>query len=172
VTVDDSAELDDFDAFVVARGASLLRLAWLLCGRAHAAEDLVQEALARAYLRWDRVVAAQAPEAYVRRILVNEYVTNRRRRGSGELPRGDLGPGAALPDTADAGAARDEMWRLLARLPRTQRAVLVLRYYEDQSDEQIATVLGCGPSTVRSNAARGLATLRGIVGSVDEETLP
>ena len=165
-------ESDDFDAFVAARGASLLRLGWLLCGQAPAAEDLVQEALARAYLRWDRVIAAAAPEAYVRRILVNEYVSSRRRRSSTELPRADVDAGAVVADTADAGAARDEMWRLLARLPRTQRAVLVLRYYEDQSDDQIAQLLGCGTSTVRSNAARGLAALRAVAGSVDEETLP
>lgn len=140
-----------FDDYVAARGDALLRFAYLLCGDAHLAEDLVQSVLAKAYRRWPK------PEAYVRRMVVNEHLSWRRRRSSGEVVV------AATPDAAAGGAdlaERDAMWRLLATLPRRQRAVLVLRYYEDLSDAAIAEVLGCAESTVRAYATRALAALR------------
>lgn len=163
-----------FDAFVVERSPALLRTALMLCGDPHDAEDLVQSALARAYRKWRRVAAADQPHAYVRTMVVNEFLSWRRRRSAGEVP---VAP-ADRPDVADAGdrpggvAERDAAWGLLATLPRQQRAVLVLRYYEDLPDAEIARVLRCSAGTVRSNAARALAALRAAIPAIDEEALP
>ncbi len=167
--------MDGFDAFVASRGAVLLRFAYLLSGDRHAAEDLVQSALAKAYRHWDRVSAAEHPEAYVRRIVVREHLSWRRLRSSGEVVTADPAAGAGEDGAAAPGtdvAARDAAWRLLATLPRRQRAVLVLRFYEDLDDDAVARVLSCSPSTVRSNAARGLAALRRLVPTLDSEALP
>jgi len=168
---------DGFDAFVAARGPALLRFAFLLCGDRHRAEDLVQSALAQAFRRWRTVVAADHPEAYVRRIVTRQYLSWRRLLSSGEVvaePRDGPGRpgGVPQPDAAADLAARDAAWRLLASLPRRQRAVLVLRFYEDLDDEAVARVLSCSASTVRSNAARGLAALRRLVPALDPEALP
>lgn len=169
----------DFEEFVTARGPALLRLALMLTGDAHLAEDLVQSALASAFRHWRRVESADSPQAYVRQILVREHLSWRRRRSSGEIVR-DTGAGppartngeAAGADRVGQLASRDAAWALLARLPRKQRAVLALRYYEDLSDAQIAAALGCSAATVRSNASRALATLRTVVPDLDEELLP
>lgn len=158
---------DTFSEYVAARGASLLRFAFVLCGDRHLAEDLVQEVLARNHRRWRRVEEASAPEAYLRTAIVREFLSFRRRLTNRELVLADL-PERVDPargdraggDSATLLASRDEMWRLLATLPRAQRVVLVLRYYEDLTHDQIAEVLGCGPSTVRVHASRGLARLR------------
>jgi RNA polymerase sigma-70 factor (sigma-E family) len=149
-----------FDDFVTARGPALLRFAYLLCGDRHLAEDMLQEVLARGYRRWSRIAASGPPEAYLRRAVLHEYLSWRRRRASTEAVV------AAVPDRADPGqlaeelAARDEMWALLATLPRAQRAVLVLRYYLDLPDTEIADLLGYAVPTVRVNAFRALAKLR------------
>jgi RNA polymerase sigma-70 factor (sigma-E family) len=167
--------VDGFDAFVASRGAVLLRFAYLLSGDRHAAEDLVQSALAKAYRHWDRVSAAEHPEAYVRRIVVREHLSWRRLRSAGELVTADPAVGTVEDGGAVSGsnvANRDAAWRLLATLPRQQRAVLVLRFYEDLDDDAVARVLSCSPSTVRSNAARGLAALRRLVPTLDSEALP
>jgi RNA polymerase sigma-70 factor (sigma-E family) len=148
-----------FDDFVVSRGPALLRFAYVLTGDGPLAEDLVQEALVKAHRRWaGRQRLADHPEAYVRRIVVNQYVSWRRRRASTELP-GRI-PERPHPDSSDALAAHDEMWRLLAGLPHRQRAVLVLRYYEALPDGEIAEALGCAEATVRSLAFRAFDTLR------------
>jgi RNA polymerase sigma-70 factor (sigma-E family) len=153
-----------FEEYVRARGESLCRFAHLLCGDRHLGEDLVQEVLVKAHRRWARIEAEQ-PDAYLRTALVRSHVSWLRRRSSGERP----GPGwsgaerapAAVPtDFADQYAAREDMWERLGGLTRTQRAVLVLRFYEDLDDRQIAEVLRSSPSTVRVHAARGLARLR------------
>jgi len=150
-----------FEQFVAARGPSLLRLAYMLTHSPTQAEDLVQEALTSAYRRWDAVEVADSPEAYVRRILVNQALSWRRRAWRNEipaqLPEGPDGPADGVPH---AVAERDLVWRIMAGLPARQRAVLVLRYYEDVPDEQIAHLLGCAPGTVRSLAARAFAALR------------
>jgi RNA polymerase sigma-70 factor (sigma-E family) len=164
-------EVREFEELVVSRGAALLRFALMLCGDAQLAEDLVQTVLARAYRRWSSIERTAQPEAYLKKMLVNEHLSWRRRLSSRELPT-SLTTEVALLDCSAAQASRDAAWALLARLPRRQRAVLVLRYYEDLSDEQIADVLGCGISTVRSNASRALATLRTTVTGLDEEVLP
>jgi RNA polymerase sigma-70 factor (sigma-E family) len=164
------------DEFVAVRGPALLRLALMLTGQRPAAEDLVQSVLVRAYPRWSRIAAMEHVEAYLKRMLVNEHLRWRRRlardRGpASESERAGAGTGAA-PDASGAYASRDAAWALLARLPRRQRAVLVLRYYEDLADAEIATILGCRESTVRSQAARGLAALRATVSTMEKEMLP
>ena len=163
---------EDFDAFVAARGPALLRLALMLTGELYAAEDLVQNALAKTYRQWARVQRADSPEAYVRRIVVREHLSWRRRRSSSEVPTEHVDPGATDVDPGAAGAARDAAWRLLAGLPKAQRTVLVLRYYADLTDDSIAELLRTSPSTVRSNAARGIAALRQISATYDSEALP
>ncbi|HEU0130654.1 MAG TPA: SigE family RNA polymerase sigma factor [Mycobacteriales bacterium] len=149
----------ELDELVAARGDALLRFAYLLCGDAYLAEDLVQTVLARAYAKWRRVAAADRPEAYLKKMIVNEHLSWRRRRSSGEVVTAAVGD-SAVAARDDAVADRDAVWRLLATLPRRQRAVLVLRYYEDLDDAAVAAALGCSESTVRSYASRGLAALR------------
>jgi RNA polymerase sigma-70 factor (sigma-E family) len=147
-----------FDGFVIARGPALLRFAYLLSNDAALAEDLVQDALFKTYRRWARVAAADRPEAYVRAIVVNEFLSWRRRRSHAEIPALDID--TAQADQVEAFADLDQMWRLLGELPRRQRVVLVLRYFEALPDAEIATVLECAPATVRSLAARAFETLR------------
>ncbi len=163
-----------FEEWVAARGAQLLRFADALCGDFHRAEDLVQSALAKALGRWSVVVAMAHPEAYLKAMIVNDYLGWWRRRSRTEVPMPTPPEVSRFggADPAVGQASRDAAWRLLARLPRRQRAVLVLRYYEDLSDEQIASVLGCAASTVRSSASRALAALRVVVPQLDRETLP
>jgi RNA polymerase sigma-70 factor (sigma-E family) len=161
-----------FEDRVATSGAALLRLAVMLAGEPHLAEDLVQSTLVRAFRKWRQVAAAAHPEAYLKAMVVNEFLSWRRRRASQELPAAVVGDGPTGEDVGGAQAARAVCWELLGDLPRQQRAVLVLRYYEDLPDEEIARVLGCGTSTVRSNAARALARLRQVVPAMDEEARP
>ncbi len=143
-----------FAAYVVGRRRSLLRAAWLLTGDWHLAEDLVQTALAKAYLAWRRI---DEPDAYVRRVLVTTYVTWWRRRWNAEQPTGEL------PDTpADAVDTdlRRQVLDVLRTLPRRQRAVVVLRYFEDLTEAETAAALGCSVGTVKSTTSRALAVLR------------
>lgn len=152
-----------FEEFAETRGPSLTRLAFLLCGDPHLADDLTQTTLAKVYRKWSRVSALEFPEAYTRRVMVREYASWRRRRAASEVvvaSPGDFDVNVARDDHADLVAEVDAVWRLLGTLPPKQRAVLVLRYYLDQDDHQIADALGCSTSTVRSNAARALQTLR------------
>lgn len=153
-----------FEEFTAARLPALLRYAVLLSGDRETARDIVQEVLIRALLRWSRIGGLDEPYAYVRAMVTNEFLSLRRRR---RVPTVSLtfealdGPRQpAAVDRADASIDRDEMWRLLATLPRQQRAVVVLRYYEGLCDAGIADVLGCRPSTVRGYASRALAALR------------
>jgi RNA polymerase sigma-70 factor (sigma-E family) len=155
----------DFETFVRAETAALLRTAYLLTGESAAAEDVVQETLTRLYPRWHRVVGADSPPAYVRRSLVNTFLNGRRSASSREVVS-DTGRVADFhriePDIAIAAGNRDEIWRLLGLLPDRQRAALVLRYYLDMTDREAARVLRCRPGTVRSLISRSLATLRDI----------
>lgn len=139
------------------RGPALLRFAYLLTGDSSRAEDLVQEALLRAHGRWGTGALAN-PEAYVRRIIANGNVSWWRRRSSHEQV--GVVRDAAVSDGSQARADRDAVWDALGALPRRQRAVLVLRYYEAIADRDIAQILGCAEGTVRSLAARAFATLR------------
>ncbi len=151
-----------FEEYVRARGSRLLRFAYLLCGDRHLAEDLVQEVLARAHRRWDHIEAEQ-PDAYLRSALVRAHLSWRRRRSSTERVQAELPEPPPGSDFAQRHALRDELWTLLGTLPRAQRTVLVLRYFEDLDDRRIAETLHCAESTVRVHASRGLATLRGRV---------
>jgi RNA polymerase sigma-70 factor (sigma-E family) len=160
-----------FESFVAERGQSLVRLAFVLTGDWHLAEDLTQTALADAYRHWRAVTNAQSPEAYVRRVLVNAHLSWRRRRWTTERPA-ELGEaaGGVHPDPGEALAARDQMQALLAGLAPRARTVLVLRYYADLDDAAIAEAMGVGESTVRATASRALASLRGPATTVVKET--
>ncbi len=147
----------DFDEFVGARSGALLRTAYLLTHDHALAEDLLQTALAKAWFAWGRV--EDHPEAYVRRILVNTYATWWRRRWNGELATEEL-PERAAPQATDTVEAGHDLWRAMERLPRRQRAVVVLRYFEDLTEAQTADVLGCAVGTVKSQASKALAKLR------------
>jgi RNA polymerase sigma-70 factor (sigma-E family) len=148
---------DSFAEFVRARSSRLLRTAYLLTHDWPLAEDLLQTSLVKAWGAWRRIDAD--PEPYVRRILVNTYSTWWRRRWLAEQPVATV-PESALDDQQSALDARDEMWRALGRLPRRQRAVLVLRYFEDLTEAQTADVLGVSVGTVKSQASKALARLR------------
>lgn len=159
----DRSDQDAFEAFVAASGARLLRLAIGLTGDRGHAEDLVQETLARTYLSWRRIREREAAEAYARRVMVTTHVSLWRRRRVTERVTAAI-PEQAGPDPYASLDGRDQLWTALARLGRKQRAVLVLRYFEDRDDGEIADLLGCAASTVRSQAARGLAALRLVPG--------
>jgi RNA polymerase sigma-70 factor (sigma-E family) len=136
-----------------------MRFAAALTGDRGLAEDVVQEVLIRAYGRWRHIADMEQPEAYLRRMVTNEYLSWRR-RWARITPSPDVGGADELPDHAEAHAQRDALRAELARLPRRQRAVLVLRYEAHLTDNEIAEVLNCPPGTVRSLASRALATLR------------
>jgi RNA polymerase sigma-70 factor (sigma-E family) len=150
----------DFEAFVRAETGRLLRTAYLLTGDPSAAEDIVQETLARLYPRWSRVRGAHHPASYVRRSLVNTYLNSTRAAASRELVMDNFADRADRADLAQTVTDRDLLWRLLRRLPERQRVALVLRYFNDLTDRDVARALGCRAGTVRSLISRGLATLR------------
>ena len=153
-----------FEEFVQACSPRLFRTALLLAGQDRAAaEDLLQLALERAYRHWARVCRSGDPERYVQRILAN--ASNDRWRQAARRPERPLRLDEAGPlaqDQSDAVAERDFLMRALAALPPRQRTVLVLRYFNDLSEAEIADALGCSVGTVKSQASRGLARLREI----------
>lgn len=149
-----------FEEYVLARGPALVRLARLLVGDDHRAEDLAQEVLARAYPRWSRISRTDQPDLYLRRMLVNANISWWRRRSNRELSVAQVDDRPAPGDLGAAAVERDLMWRAVGGLPGRQRAVLVLRYYEDLDDAEIAQILGCSRVTVRTHAMRAIATLR------------
>ncbi|HEX6524093.1 MAG TPA: SigE family RNA polymerase sigma factor [Streptosporangiaceae bacterium] len=151
-----------FAAFVRANSRSLYGTAYLLTGDQDAAEELVQDTLVRLHPKWVRVAAAESPLAYVRRALINGFVSQRRRAASRELPLWDPPDAADVADVADVAEAvstRRTLVTLLAGLPARQRAALVMRYLYDLPDTEIATALGCRVATVRSIVSRGITTL-------------
>jgi len=149
----------EFDAFVEARSTALLRTAYLLTHDRGLAEDLVQTSLAKAWFSWTRIETR--PEAYVRRIMVNTYSSWWRRRWNGEEATADL-PERHDPRRGEEVRADDrtDLWRALERLPKRQRAVVVLRFYEDLSEVETAEIMQCSVGTVKSQASRALAKLR------------
>lgn len=149
----------DYAAFVAARTPALLRTAFLLTGQAEAAQDLLQDALVRLHGRWGRVREPAAREAYLRRILATTAANQRRRRWHGERPSAQPPPDAGADPYADADD-RQVVADALRALPAPQRAVLVLRYWEDLTEAQTAQVLGCSVGTVKSRTSRALARLR------------
>jgi RNA polymerase sigma-70 factor (sigma-E family) len=153
------SETQGYAALVAARAPALLRLAVMLTGDRTEAEDLLQATLLRTLRHADRIAAMAAPAAYLRRALVHEHVSGVRRLGRRVRTTPLEGQDVADDQTPKADQ-RDATWRLLSTLPRQQRAVLVLRFYEDLPDREIAEALGCSEPTVRSNASRALASLR------------
>jgi RNA polymerase sigma-70 factor (sigma-E family) len=158
---------EDFRAFVAARSASLLWFAHVLTGDRHLAEDVVQTALSRTFSAWSRVRRKDNPEGYVRRAIVNTHLNGLRRRPWREQPHPEPPeqPEGRRPETEFD--ERDAMWLALRSLPPRQRAVVVLRYYEDLSESDIADVLGCSRGTVKSQNSKALASLRRIVEKED-----
>ncbi|SCF09569.1 SigE family RNA polymerase sigma factor [Micromonospora mirobrigensis] len=154
-----------FEEYVGSRGPALIRLARLLTGDQHRAEDLTQDVLAKAYLHWRKISRADRPDVYVRRMLVNANASWWRRRSNREQATDTFAERPQPGDLGGEAATRDEMWRLILGLPDRQRAVLVLRYYEDLDDATIAQILDCSPVTVRTHAMRALAHLRERVGA-------
>ncbi|HKD96966.1 MAG TPA: SigE family RNA polymerase sigma factor [Micromonosporaceae bacterium] len=151
---------ESFEEYVAVSSGRLHRFAYVLCGDRHLAEDLVQDVLSRAHRRWSRI-EAEHPDTYLNAAIVRAHLSWRRRRASTEKVLAEPPEsGTSSPDFAARLAARDELWALLSTLSRTQRAVLVLRYYEDLDDRRIAEVLGCAPATVRVHASRALGALR------------
>ena len=163
--------MDDFDRFVAGNLEPLITTAYLITWDAGEAEDLVQECLLKVARRWPRVRRMEHPSAYVRRMLVNLTLDGARARSRrrGEL---DAAPALELPDRdLLAGLeTRAELLEALGRLTARQRAVLVLRYFNDFSEAETAEVLGCAPGTVKSNASRGLARLREALAPIPNPT--
>jgi RNA polymerase sigma-70 factor (sigma-E family) len=160
--MDDTERRADFTAYVVAREHALARLAYLLTGDRDAAEDLLQNALAKVYRHWERVRGVDTPDAYVRRILVNENNSRWRR-----LVRRRESPGSHIIELAELPTAPGldpaeslHLWQQVQQLPTQQRAAVVLRYYEDLTEAQTARILGCSVGTVKSHTSRALASLR------------
>ncbi len=149
----------EFSEFVSARSAALLRTAYLLVGDWGHAEDLLQTTLTKTFLAWHRISDPAAVEAYARKILVNTATSWWRRRWHGERPSGRL-PETVTGDEAARHAERDELWELVRALPVRQRAVLVLRFYCDQTETETARLLGISVGTVKSQSARALDRLR------------
>jgi RNA polymerase sigma-70 factor (sigma-E family) len=153
----DAASEQSYCDYVMARRPALIREAYLLVGDVHLAEDLVQTALAKAYVAWHRVAASTVPDAYVRRILINADISRRRRRRVAEVL-------TALP--ADRAEASPEAWesaavvQALMALPQRQRAAIVLRFWDDLPESAVAELMGCSVGTVRTHTARAMAKLR------------
>ncbi|SCF43424.1 SigE family RNA polymerase sigma factor [Micromonospora mirobrigensis] len=159
----------EFTAFVQERGDVLLRIAYALAGSQHGAEDLLQNALAKAYARWPRIRGDAEP--YVKRILYHDQVSRWRRRSyRAEVPVAVLPERAAERDSGQDTDLRLVLRAALLRLPPRQRAVLVLRYLEDMSLEETAAALGCRTGTVASQASRALTKLRELVPALDDMT--
>jgi len=154
----------DFESWMSARQHKLLRTAYLLTGDVHAAEDLTQTTLAKVYLAWDRVSAAQSIDAYARKIMVNEHTSMWRRLWRHREVVSDTSTHdvpVAAEEYDGVGAA---LWDAVTALPERQRAVVVLRYYEQLSEKEAADALGVNVGTVKSQASRALDTLRSRLG--------
>jgi len=149
-----------FAQFVEARERALQRTAWLLTGDRGLAEDLVQTALARTWPRWDRIRRHDDPEVYVRRVMVNTWATWSRRKWRGEHATEPMPEGPAPEDVAAEVALRMAIRTALESLTARQRAVLVLRVFDDLSEAQVARVLDCAVGTVKSTMSQALAKLR------------
>lgn len=167
----------DFEDWLRPLLPRLLRLATVLCGGSDLGEDVVQNVAIKAQTRWSKLEGLEHPEAYLRRMVVNEHLSWRR-KWSRVLPHAELRDSVlgSAPDFTDQYADRAELLSELDKLPRRQKAVLVLRYFEGLDDTAISVILGCSTGTVRSHASRALATLRVEMssppGSPHDETTP
>jgi RNA polymerase sigma-70 factor (sigma-E family) len=162
---------EGFREFVLARGSALSRAAYLLTGDRSSAEELVQSALVKAALRWRRVIEAGNPEAYVRRIIVNEHISWWRRFGRREVVAADP-PGRIEADAADSTDRRLDLAAALTRLPSRQRAVIVLRFYHDLSEADTAEAMRCSIGTVKSQTHAALARLRTLLPDLQTVGVP
>jgi RNA polymerase sigma-70 factor (sigma-E family) len=174
-----AADRASFEQFVEGASSRMLTLAMLLTGHNRAdAEDLLQTVLEHAFRRWRRISRGGDPSSYVRQMLVNASIDRwrlLRRRPEQPIDSDDSRPAVAglfRPDQSAAIADHDLLWRALAQLPPGQRAVLVLRYYEDLTEAQTAALLGCSVGSVKTQASRALAKLRGIIGIADCRSRP
>jgi RNA polymerase sigma-70 factor (sigma-E family) len=152
---------EEYQEFAVSRAASLHRTAYLLCGDWHLADDLVQETFVLAYRHWRRVRRAGSPNAYVRRILVNEFNSHWKRYGALPVKADPDLYGIAVPDISDEVVSRADLLRALSSLTARQRATVVLRYLEGMSERETAAVMRCSEGTVKSQASRALNALGG-----------
>ena len=152
-----------FDAYVQSRSQALLRLAFLLTGDAHLAEDLVQTSLAKVMGRWDALAGRGDPHAYVRTVVLHTALGWRRRRWRGERPSDRMPDEADAHDAATVVVGRERLRVALLRLPPRQRAAVVLRHYEDLSEADVARALHCSVGTVKSQTARALDRLRDLL---------
>ncbi|KJK33867.1 RNA polymerase sigma24 factor [Lentzea aerocolonigenes] len=150
----------DYDDFARAQLPRLLRYATMLTGEREQAADLVQDVLVKVYRHWSRISSADHPDRYVLRMVTNGYLSWRHSWSARVFASDDLPDEARADDFASDHAAREDMWQRLARLPKRQRAVVVLRYYEQLPDPEIAGLLGCAQATVRAHAHKALAALR------------
>jgi len=150
----------DFDEYARARWLPLLRTATLLTGDPHAAQDLVQDTLSRAAQRWTVIAEAESPDAYVRRILYTRSIDSWRRTRREPQPSEHVGWASTTPDAADSVDTRVTLAAALRRLTPKQRAVLVLRFYEDRTEVESARILGCTVNTVKSQTRHALNRLR------------
>jgi RNA polymerase sigma-70 factor (sigma-E family) len=152
---------DSFARFVRARGEHHLRVAVVLTGDWHSAEDLVQASLVKLYRAWPRLDTMAGPDAYLHRIMVNTHRSWWRARWRREAPTAELPEGSCAEDLADQHVLAAVIRQALGRLPRQQRAVLALRYLADLSEVEVACILGCSVGSVKTHAHRGLRALRG-----------
>jgi RNA polymerase sigma-70 factor (sigma-E family) len=154
---------EEFHEFASARAGQLFRIAYLVSGDWHEAQDLVQTTLAKLFVAWHRVQRTESPDRYARKVLMNAYLSDRRRKWTGETPVAD----PALPIAVSAGDDADLRLTLVAalrKLPPRSRAVVVLRYLDDHSIDAVAQALGVSPAAVKSLNSRGLAQLRDLLG--------
>ncbi len=167
----DAQAREDFRSYVAARSPALMRTAYALTGNRADAEDLLQTALAKTYLSWTRIREREAVDGYVRRVMVNTQTSWWRRRRVDERPTGELPErSTGRDDTADHDL-HDALWTALSTLPKRQRAMVVLRYYEDLSEAETAAVMGVSVGTVKSATSRALARLRETSGLRDDARL-
>jgi RNA polymerase sigma-70 factor (sigma-E family) len=159
----DSEAVERFRVYVTERLPSLIRFGYVLTGEPDAAHDLVQSALERTFAAWARVRNTDDPEGYVRTTMVHLYANQKRRRAWRERATAELPDTALGSDSTASLDLRHSMWEALRRLPPRQRAVMVLRFYEDRSEVEVAGLLGCSVGTVKSQSAKAMVKLRGAV---------
>jgi RNA polymerase sigma-70 factor (sigma-E family) len=163
---------DAFKAYVTARSAALMRTAYMLTGNKADAEDLLQTALAKTYLSWDSIKDRESVDAYVRRIMLNTRTSWwRRRRHVTEFATDQVPEAPVRRDDTERVDLHDALWTALEGLPKRQRAMVVLRYYEDLSEAETAAALGVSVGTVKSTTARALAKLRHHAGLRDDDLI-
>lgn len=169
----DDGDRDDYTSFVQSQWTPLFRTAYLLTGDYQLAEDLLQTTLTKVYLAWPKVSRTQHPSAYVRKMLSNQAVSWWRRKASSEVSVREVTVADAVSfrDHGDTVAETHVVWEALSTLAPRQRAVIILRYYEDMSESEIADALGMSSGTVKSTASAARARLSATIGHLDESLL-